>query len=172
MAVIGPAASPTILERKRLQLADPATAGSAQPFHAAEPLPLKQAQQHIQRCIGAGQRLARKGLREMLENLRRDGYQPVACGLLLSSARPLPEFAAILASHALIHTAEGELFRDLLAEAAQHHGLRLLRLKERDMLERYQAHFRRLSEMGRTLGPPWQQDQKLAALVALLALDD
>jgi hypothetical protein len=47
-----------------------------------------------------------------------------ARGLLLSSSRPLPkELTAILASHALIHTAEGEMYRDVLRSGCEKAGV-------------------------------------------------
>jgi len=44
-------------------------------------------------------------------DLRGKGYRPVGSALLLASGRPLPKLETILASHALIHTADGEHFR-------------------------------------------------------------
>src|SRR5262249_46704682 len=96
----------------------------------------------------------------------------------LGSGRVLPELRSILASHALIHTAEGEFFRKALVEAGEHCGLPIVGVKERELFERASAHFRmpagalerRIAELGRSIGPPWTQDQKYAALVAWLAL--
>ena len=90
----------------------------------------------------------------------------------------------MLASHALVHTAEGELFRDALAKAAAGEGvaalraLRVLRIKERELLDRCTARLgiapgdleRHLAELGRRLGPSWRQDEKLATQAAWLAL--
>jgi len=100
--------------------------------------------------------------------------------LLLASGRPLPGLAATLASHALIHTAEGEFFREAVAYAGQSIKLPIFRIKERELLGTAGAKFRvssdelgrRLTELGKTLGPPWRQDEKYAALVASLALAD
>ena len=99
-------------------------------------------------------------------------------GILLASGRPLPGLAATLASHALIHTAEGELFREALAQASESAGLTVLGVREREAYERGAAALRlasdklrlRLSEMGRAVGAPWTQDEKLAALAAWLVL--
>ena len=106
------------------------------------------------------------------------GCEAVACGLLLAASRPLPGLAEILASHALIHTAEGELFRDVLRQASLRCGLRLAEVRERDLEEQASRSLRRspaelqrrVADWGRALGSPWTQDEKRAALVAWLAL--
>jgi hypothetical protein len=178
IALAGPLRAPAVLERRRVELVDPAGPGAAQPYHAARLLPLDEAERWISRCRESTLRLARQALQATGHDLRRQGYRAVACGLLDSSARPLPAFAAVLASHALVHTAEGELFRDALAAAARADGLPVARLRERDLAGRCAAmpgitpeHIRRhLAELGTILGPPWRQDEKLATLAAWLAL--
>src|SRR5581483_9469088 len=102
-----------------------------------------------------------------------------ACGILLASGRPLPDLAAILASHALIHTAEGECFRDAIRQTSRERGLHVREVKERDLygvclaaeLRRSRADLDRvLTAWGKQIGSPWRQDEKFAALVAWLAL--
>jgi hypothetical protein len=181
IAVAGPLAAPAVLERRRIELADRTTPGGTQPFHAARLLPLEEARRLVGRSLEGATRLASVALAAAAGELRRKGIEVIACGLIQSSARPLPELAAVLASHALVHTAEGELFRDALAAAAAAQGLPVLRVKERDLLHRCAARVaaatgaaggveRRLAEMGRALGPPWRQDEKLATVAAWLAL--
>jgi hypothetical protein len=178
VAVAGPLAAPVVVERRRVELVERTAPGAAQPYHAARDLPPAEAERFVGRCRDASLSLARQATAATAEALRRGGFRLAACGLLQSSARPLPAFAAVLASHALVHTAEGELFRDVLAVAAGEHGLAVLRVKEREILDRCAAGLgvaagdleRRLAELGRALGPPWRQDEKLATLVAWLAL--
>jgi hypothetical protein len=178
-ALVAVAGSPlAVVDRRRIEIADPAIAGSVQPFHAAEELASAKAERLIQRCSKSTQRLARGALGAAIDRLRQTGHEVVGCGVLLGSGRPLPPLAQILASHALIHTAEGEFFRDAIVEAARHWSLAITGAKERDLLARAAADLRtpteklqrRLAELGRSVGPPWQQDQKQAALVAWLAL--
>jgi hypothetical protein len=169
---------PTVIDRRRIAIADPAIAGSMQPFHAAEGLASAKAERLIQRCSESTQRLARGALGAAIDRLRQTGHEVVGCGVLLGSGRPLPPLPQLLASHALIHTAEGEFFRDAVVDAAGHCGLAVTGVKERELLARAAADLRtsaddlqrRLAELGRAVGPPWQQDQKQAALVAWLAL--
>jgi hypothetical protein len=178
IAVAGPVGAFHVIERRRIELADRATPGSVQPYHFAESLELKKAEPWIEQCLNTSERLARDAIALTVDKLRQQGYHVRACGLVRSSARPLPELASVLASHALIHTAEGEMFRDALTRASTHHGLTVLGVKERELFDRCtiglgmakQEIEGRLAELGRMLGPPWRQDEKFATLVAWLAL--
>ncbi len=190
VALSGPLATPAVLARRRIELVDGDSPGGHQPFHAARGLPLDAAQELVGRALDGATRMARGALAAAAGELRRQGAGRIACGILQSAARPLPALAAVLASHALVHTAEGELFRDALARAATGEGvaapgvprvlrvLRVLRIKERELLDSCTARLgvapgdreRHLAEVGRALGPPWRQDEKLATLAAWLAL--
>jgi hypothetical protein len=119
-------------------------------------------------------------LGEAVAELRSAGHAPVAGGLLLAAGRPLPGLREILASHALIHAAEGALFRDVLRQASGRLGLRLVEVAERELEDRAARSLgrpatairARLAEWGKALGPPWTQDEKRAALVAWVALSE
>ena len=165
--------------RRRIELADPAIEGSKQPYHEAEGKKPKEAERIVGRCIDSSRRLAREALWTVLVELRQRQHDVVGCGLLLASGRPLPgNLHAILASHAFIHAAEGEMFRDVLVRASEHFSLPVTGVREREVLARAaDATGRpaselqsRVAEMGRALGPPWRQDEKLATLVAWVAL--
>jgi hypothetical protein len=107
----------------------------------------------------------------MVADLRQLGHAVVGCGLLLASGRPLPPLEKILASHPLLHTAEGELFRDALRAACRECGLPLTVVKERELFTRASERIERhVAAMGKGIGPPWRQDQKFAAAAAWLAL--
>ena len=132
----------------------------------------------IAQCLNSSEGLAREAIEGTVDKLRQKGYRVSVSGLVRSSARPLPELASVLASHALIHTAEGEMFRDALTRASTHHGLTVMGVKERELFDRCASDLgmptpeieSRLAELGRMLGPPWRQDEKFATLVAWLAL--
>lgn len=95
------------------------------------------------------------------------------------SAVTLPsDLAKILASHPLIHTAEGVFYREALATAAEKCGLEIARIPRRELLDRFARALGTdedearewLTSMGRAVGPPWARDQKDAAMAALVAL--
>jgi hypothetical protein len=179
VALAGPPASPTVIDRRRIELADPAFEGSKQPYHEAEGRKPKEAERIVGRCTDSSRRLAREAVWAVLDELRRGDHDVAGCGLLLASGRPIPgNLHAILASHALIHAAEGEMFRDVLVRASEHFSLPVTGIRERDVLARAAEVAglpapelqRRVGEMGRALGPPWRQDEKLATLAAWVVL--
>jgi len=178
VAVSGSPRNPVVIERRRIETADPAIRGSKQPFHAAEPLEFAKAEALIQRCRESSTRLGRDAVGAMVAHLEKNGHKVIGSAILFGAGRPLPDLAATLRSHALIHTAEGEFFREVLISASQHCTLPLTKVKEREIWERSAALFKlgaaeiekRINELGRSLGPPWRQDEKLAALAGWIAL--
>jgi hypothetical protein len=175
VAVAGPAAEPAVVLRRRIELS---RRTPRQPFHAAEGRPFAAAEGLIRRSTAEASDLAEGAVRDAVAELRAAGHEPTAGGLLLAAGRPLPGLREILASHALIHAAEGELFRDVLRQASRQCGLRVAEIRERELEERAQQSLRhsapqlrgRLAAWGKALGPPWTQDEKRSALVAWLAL--
>lgn len=175
IAVAGPATDPIVALRRRIVLSQQTP---RQPFHAAEGQPFALAENLIRDATDEATALADEAVGEALAELRAAGHLPVAGGLLLGASRPLPGLRDVLGSHALIHAAEGALFRDVLRQAIGHQGLRLTEVKERDVEERASRALgrsaselaRSLAEWGQNLGPPWTQDEKRAALVAWVAL--
>lgn len=175
VAVAGTPRQPEILDRRRLQLSDPA---DRFPYHAAQQLPLERAKELLARCETETSQLALIAVDQLVTDLERRGYALEACGVVSGASRALPELATILASHALLHTAEGVHFRQAIVRAGERRGLPVLRVAERGLLEQAAVRFHTqppklqvsLTEAGRALGPPWTADQKLAALIAWLAL--
>jgi hypothetical protein len=178
IVVGGSPRAPEISARRRIEMADPQLPGSQQPYHAAEDLELGKAAALLKRFRETAQRMAERGLGEVVAEARERGQGIVGCGILQSSGRVGSSLATTLASHALIHTADGNHFRDALKSASEHLDLPVLEVRERDLLGRASLTLglspkevgRELVELGRALGPPWTQDQKYAALVARLVL--
>ena len=79
---------------------------------------------------------------------------------------------------ALVHTAEGQLFREAIVEASEAAGVPVTRFVQHELFEEAAEHVgtsdaslrAQLTGLGRALGPPWQRDQKEAAAAAWLAL--
>jgi hypothetical protein len=178
VAVGGSPDSPVVLDRRRIETSDAAIHGSRQPFHAAEPLSFDKAGALIRQCRESSMLLATRAVSAMVGQLNQHGHTVVGAGILFASGRALPELAAILRSHALIHTAEGEFFRDVLVRASEHCSLPVTRIKEREVWElgskilgRSSANLQQqIDALGKSLGPPWRQDEKLASMAALIAL--
>ncbi len=178
VAVAGPPHRPAVVNRRRIEIADPEIPGSKQPYHAAEGWPLAKAEEYMSRCTHRTKLLAQRAVSAAVADLREKGHDVVGCGILGASGRPLTTLAAALASHALIHTAEGELFRNALIEAGRHCDLAVTKVAERELFARGAAALRipveelqrRVTELGRPLGPPWRQDEKYAALIGWMVL--
>jgi hypothetical protein len=170
--------SPLVLERQRVHLVEVFTYEFRQPYHTAGKMPHAEARAFISRVQAEAKRLAYRAIHGLQGSLQKQDYKLSRCGLLLASGKPLPGLEKILASHALIHTADGELFREALLHASARCGLPVLSVKERELLNRAEQTFRlkpadltrRVIELGRPLGSPWSQDEKFASLAAWLAL--
>ena len=173
VAISGPVVRPVVVLRRRIELI---VGGWKQPYHEAEPMTLNEASAHIDACATAAFAATEKSMRDALAELTAHDVKN-AC-ILTASGRPLPDLPAILRSHALIHTAEGEFFRSAVRAACDSRGLVHLQVKERDLwAEAARVLGRSREELQSTveafkkdLGPPWQQDQKLAALAAWVML--
>jgi hypothetical protein len=178
VVVGGSPRAPEISSRRRIEMADPQLPGSQQPYHAAEGLELAKAAALLKRFRETARRMAVRGLGQVIAEARERGQRIVGCGILQSSGRVGASLATTLASHALIHTADGIHFRDALKKAGEHLDLPVVEVRERELMEEASRKLglsptevgRDLVELGRSIGPPWTQDQKYAAIVARLVL--
>lgn len=169
---------PEVLHRGRVELVDRSIKGSVQPYHRARKMSLPDAEKFLRRITDATNKMALEAMRAIIVDLAAKNHQVAACGIVLASGRPLPPLEATLRSHAMVHTAEGELFRGAIAHAGEKCGLRVSGVKERELYERAAETLhlpeaklkRRVSEMGKAVGSPWTSDEKSATLVAWLAL--
>jgi hypothetical protein len=169
---------PVVLARQRVQLVDTFTYEFRQPYHTAEKMLIGQAREFLARMQREARRLAYGAIKELASRTEEQGVKLTRCALLLASGRVLPELEKILASHALIHTADGEHFREAVLHASARWGLRDLRIKEREVLKNAEevlglksgAVMKRVTELGKPLGSPWSQDEKFATAGAWLAL--
>ena len=178
VVIAGAARSPTVLARGRIELVETEARWFKQPYHAAAGMEIGEAKAFLRRCEKGASLLARRALRQIADDQRTKGHDLIACGIVLGSGRPLPALAATLASHALIHTAEGVLFREALVRASEDCALPVTGVSERELYDRGADELRLptnklrrcLDDMGKAIGPPWRQDEKSSALVAWLAL--
>jgi hypothetical protein len=167
VAVAGTIDTLRVLERRRIVIADPEIPGSKQPYHAAAELPFPQAEELVRTAIESSRALALEAMVAAVKVLRVRGHEIAGCGVVLGSGKALPGLKSILASHALIHTAEGEMFRDVLVWAAQSQCLPVTGVREKELDS---TGLKRIDSFGKLIGPPWTQDQKYATVAALTAL--
>lgn len=170
--------TPAVLLRERVHLVETFSYKFRQPYHTAKRLAPDEGRAFVSHVQAEARRFAFSAIHNAAAKLKAEGCELTRCGLLLASGRPLPDLPHILASHALIHTADGELFREALLHASSRCGLESLKIKEKDLLNAAPQilHLKastlesRVKELGRPFGAPWSQDEKFASLAAWLAL--
>lgn len=178
VAVSGDSGSIEIVHRSRIDVIDPFLPGGKQPYHYAAELPSDKGEQHISSCAKLSQALALTAITETLQDLKKRQYQIASAAVLMASGRALPSFPAILASHPLIHTAEGEFFRGVVTKACDELRIPATQIRERELEDLCKSAFGRratqisqkISQMGAILGAPWTADHKAATTAALLIL--
>ena len=170
--------APVVLDRKRAHLVKTFSYTFRQPYHTAQKMPLAEARKFVAQVQKEARQLAYRVIHAVQSDLQRAEIKLTRANLLLASGRPLPGLQKILASHALIHTADGELFREAILHACERCGLKTESFKEKELLEHSSAALhsqpavllRRVTELGQPFGAPWSQDEKFATLAAWLAL--
>jgi hypothetical protein len=178
VVVASPARSPTVIDRRRIDLVDHDDQEAKQPFHAAAEMKLRDGEKLIRRHTEAARTSARNMLRETAERLRRDGFEVAGCGVVLGSRRQMPDLSKTLKSHAMIHAAEGDLFRQVLVRGAEDCGLAVTGVGEKELFDQASKRLRldapavhaHLADIGKAVGRPWRQDEKYATLAGWLAL--
>jgi hypothetical protein len=169
---------PIILARQRPHLVATFSYTFRQPYHTAEKMDLAEAQTFLDQQRDEARVLALAALRAAQTEVAQQGYKLTRAALLLASGRPLPELPKILASHSIIHTADGEFFRESLLHACNRANLPVTKLKDRELLATASKSLQRtpaaltrfINDLGKPLGSPWTADEKFATLAAWLTL--
>ena len=159
-------------------ITDPKVSGANQPYHYRSEPRTPGVGTLPRNCAAISERLASAAVGDLVRELGLRQHHIVGSAVLLASGRPLPSLANILASHALIHTADGEFFRRAVRQACEGLRIPVTAIRERELNERAQTVFgnqagrveRRISRFGTSVGPPWTKDHKTAALAAALVL--
>ena len=167
-----------VVDRRRIELVEEEWA--KQPYHAAEEMKGAEARDLVGRGIDAARRIAVREMRAAVKREKDRKNEVVACALL--TGNPMPDWSVeeILSVHFRMHKAEGVLFRDVLARAAETCGLKLVAIMEKQLMKQAEktlgvassALVSRVAALGKVVGPPWGKDQKDSALGAMVALRD
>ncbi|MEJ7584122.1 MAG: hypothetical protein WKF43_08535 [Acidimicrobiales bacterium] len=175
VAVAGDVTAPDVVLRERVALLDPDL--PRQPYHAAVDLDLPEAATLIEQVERSAEHEAASMLNRVLADLAVTGHR-VACIAVAAVTVAVPDsLEMVLSSHALLHAAEGELYREALAEAAAGEGLPVTRFLHKTVMADAAACLgvsgdevrRTMNALGKDLGPPWQKDHKEATAAALIA---
>ena len=165
-----------VVDRRRIELVEDEWA--KQPYHAAEDLKPAAARDVVERGVEAARRIAVREMRAAVKRERERGNEVTACAVLVGNPMPDWSIEEILAVHFRMHKAEGVLFRDALVRATEACGLRLVAIPEKLLTKHAERALRtpashlvkKITALGKPVGPPWGKDQKDAALAALVAL--
>ena len=164
-----------VVERAEVPLLPP---GEMAPYHAAEGLESKAADAHVKAAIRRARRLAQDAVREAAKRCAASGHELCGCAVLIGTGMPEWTTDEILAVHVRMHKAEGELFREVLVEAARACGIEPTTLPDKSAIDaaaeklgvtraRLDAD---LAALGKAAGAPWGKYQKEAAAAALVVL--
>lgn len=178
VAVSGDPPSVRIVDRRRFEIIDPTIPGAKQPYHHGATLVLTEAEKFLEQCAALSARLAAAVIGEVVQQQTEHGHRIVGAAILRAAGRTLPALSKILASHPLIHTAEGAFFRNVLTGACEDLKIPTTAIKERELEERAKTAFgteanrvqQAIAKLGASIGPPWTKDHKVAALAASLVL--
>lgn len=170
----GPA--PVVIERSRLLLSSAPL--PKEPYHDAKRHGPGEAGKIVADAAAEARALAVEAVEGMRASAGVKGYDLIAGGVVLGGGRPDFTLSQALSTHAAMHGAEGWLFREALIEACQKRGLEAVGVPQRELTARTAAALETseravgelMREIGRRYGPPWAQDQKAAAMAALVAL--
>jgi hypothetical protein len=173
--ISGPPESPQLLDRRVIDLSDPAVPDSKQPYHAVLELAEKDASKMERHLRGVVERFTSKSVKQLLKKYDDAGHAVAGIGLVVGS---LIDPATIKNDHIRAHALEGRLFRSAIEEAARACGLGCLVVVERNafskgatVLNRSEAELKReITNLGRTASGRWRMDEKTAALAAWMTL--
>jgi hypothetical protein len=177
VVVAGGVARPEVLFRGRAELSDPSGHVRRNAYQAARGLKPADAAPLVE----AAERIAAERAAAALERTVREAADEGAvvrlCAVVVgafSGAR----LESILASHALAHAAEGRLYQGALLRGAKSCGLEPVAIPKQSIWDQGESALGVardelrdwIGQLRREIGPPWAEDQKLAALAAWIAL--
>jgi hypothetical protein len=146
VAVSSSAGIVEVIDRRRVAVTIPGTPGANQPYHFAENLDLPEAEEFLANCFAASKHLALTAIRDVVGELHGRQYTVVGSAVLVASGHPLPPLSKILASHALIHGAEGEFFRKAFSKACERLDLSVTGFRESNLDECVETTFGKASD--------------------------
>jgi hypothetical protein len=176
LAVAGPLDEPVVADRRRVELVDDEV--PAHVYHAAQEAGSADGGALVRKAERTAHALSRAAVRTVTRDLDKAGFEIVGIGLGVAEPRLPAKLEDVLASHALVHAAEGELYRHALIRAGESCRLPVACLPRQELATHAAKELglrgtqmqAQVTRMGREIGPPWRQEQKWAALAAWVSL--
>jgi hypothetical protein len=171
----GSRTAPLVFSKTEIKLTDPKIPETFQPYHEVMDLPWEQSQRAVRTFTRPIETVARKTLANMIKDLKAAGLEVKGVAIVGSKDRDLVRIGNY---HIRAHAAEGILFRRVLELAAEARGLSRRTFSDRELEKTATSELKlspalikqALSDLGRSLDPPWRADEKSAALAAWLML--
>ena len=164
-----------VLEREEIPLLPE---GEWAPYHAVEGLPTDDADRKVKQSIAEARRMATSAIRAIAQRCVEARHELVGCGVLVGTGIPDWTMEQILAVHVRMHKVEGEIFRQVIVDAAVECGLEVSTLPDKTALDAAARELgitriqldSDLAAIGKVAGAPWGRYQKEAAAAALVVL--
>ena len=178
VVVAGGLTRPVVVSRGRAELGDPSGRIRRAVYHAARALEPAGAAALVEAAEQIAAEQAAAAFERTLREAREEDAVVRSCAVVVGASDREPPLESILASHALVHAAEGRLYQRALLQGAEARGLDTVAVPERSIWEEGEAALgvaadelrQWVDQLRREVGPPWARDQKLAALAAWIAL--
>src|SRR5262245_4212617 len=159
-----------VIAKERIDMAFTFEEGAV--FHMAESLSVSKARVLIDSREKKFEALAVTALAAIIDRLE---VEVAGSAVVDGAAKKLPPLESVLKSHALIHTAEGDLYRRIIVRACDACEVPAIAVGSKELGARA-AHALRVTEeelaarmaaAGKASGRPWAADQKRAAMAAI-----
>jgi hypothetical protein len=171
VAVRGPPTCPEIVHRQEITLVDDES--TREPYHAAWAVPIEE----VPALIGSVERAAAAAAAEAMEALV-SSFGPVGAVGVVGGNRKVPsELTRRLASHAMVHASERDLYEQAVIRGAAIVGLLVTTVPATGRLFAEAADVLgvelepALASQGTSVGRPWRKDHREATVAALVALE-
>src|SRR5438552_16466474 len=123
VVLVSASSPPVVIDRRRVELSDPAVPDSIQPFHAGLGLPKRAAAKAVARLIRCVERSSERAVAELIEHYRVAGHRILGAGIVVGSTID-PQ--TIKGEHIRAHAEEGKLFRVVIEQALKTSRLKAL----------------------------------------------
>jgi hypothetical protein len=158
----------------RVELADPSGRVKKNAYQASRGLAPAEAAAVVRAAERIAGEQATAALEQVVRDAKDEGAVVSSCAVVVGASSGDAPLESILASHALAHAAEGRLYQDAVLRGAESLGLKSVAVPKRSIWEQGESTLGVSRDwvdgLRRELGPPWAEDQKLAALAAWIAL--
>jgi hypothetical protein len=169
--------APEFIGRWNVLLHDPEVPATYQPHHEVMELPWNEARRAVRPFERSIEKITTSVLKELSRELKVQGYDLSRVAAAGSPDRSLEKIGNF---HIRAHAAEGILFRRVIETSAEKSKLNWLSFSDRDILQKAAAELdlpeekviKTLAALGKIVGRPWRQDERIAALAAWLALPE